>query len=182
MELIEQENPVAVDWFQSVRDSDTKFKWYYPKEDYKNLKQLNDACNIWFESLSPDIKTSIIIIIEEEAKGAALPNMRNTLEKNSSEADTTRYIDYFTGSYAFFANPTYKTKQYFLSQEPPQLNIEIVKKSFTDEQKKKDFIACFTFMPLFGALGFEGYVKDTYDRLARVISARNRRELLEQLN
>ncbi|WP_208858305.1 hypothetical protein [Alteromonas stellipolaris] len=180
MDLIEQENPVAVDWVNSMGGKGKKFKWYYSTEDYKNLSGLNDACNTWFDAASPDVKAAIITTIEGDARGAALPNVLNSFESNSTEADITRYMEYFTGSYTFFVNPTYKTRQYFLTSKISQSEESNIKKVLTAESKDNNFVACFTFAPFLGAIGFEGFSKDTYERLANVISTKNRRELLGQ--
>ena len=50
MDLIEQKNPVAIDWVNSFSGSGAKFKWHYSTDEYKSLNKLNEACNIWFES------------------------------------------------------------------------------------------------------------------------------------
>lgn len=180
--LIEKENPVATDWIASFTNNQRKFKWYYAKEDYVELKELNSACNTWFEGLTPDTKSILITNFEEEAKAAALPNIVSLIEFNSEEKDVSRYIDYFTGSYEFFVNPSYKTKQYLLAKETNQTSLNEGRKLIQDMMgaEDKDSMFCFVFAPLFGAVGFEGFVKDTYDRLAKVISTQSRRELLEQ--
>ncbi len=180
MDLIEEENPVAVDWVRASSGDGTSFKWYYSSDEYMRLKKLNFACNEWFENASPDIKASMIISLEDEARGAALPNTLNTLESYSSEKDITRYLEYFTASYTFFANPSYKTKQYFLSNNRTLSEESFHKKTVTEHSGDNDFLACYMFSPLMGAIGFEGFAKDSYDRMANVIGTKNRADLLEQ--
>jgi len=182
MDLIEEENPVAVDWFNAFSGSGTSFKWYYSTNDYIRLKKLNSVCNEWFENASPDIKASMIIGLEDEARGAALPDKLNMLESFSPEKDITRYLEYFTASYTFFANPSYKTKQYFLSNNTTLSEKAILKKTLAENSGDNDFFACYVFSPLMGAIGYEGFAKDAYDRMAKVIGTKNRVELLEQTN
>jgi len=63
MDLIEQKNPVDIDWVNSFSGSGAKFKWHYPTDEYKLLNKLNEACNIWFESSSPDSKSTLIGVL-----------------------------------------------------------------------------------------------------------------------
>lgn len=63
MDLIEQKNPVAIDWVNSFSGSGAKFKWHYSTDEYKSLNKLNEACNIWFESSSPDSKSTLIGVL-----------------------------------------------------------------------------------------------------------------------
>ena len=181
MDLIEQKNPVAIDWVNSFSGSGAKFKWHYQTDEYKSLNKLNEACNIWFENSSPDIKSTLITALEDDARGAALPEIANTLETLSTDADITKYMDYFTASYTFFVNPSYKTKQHFMNTGISDSAREDARKVTKKNASNENFIACSMFSPLFGAIGYEGFAKDTYNRMANVISTKNRRELLEKV-
>ena len=41
MDLIEQKNPVDIDWVNSFSGSGAKFKWHYPTDEYKLLNKVN---------------------------------------------------------------------------------------------------------------------------------------------
>ena len=48
---------------EAASGSGAKFKWHYPTDEYKLLNKLNEACNIWFESSSPDSKSTLIGVL-----------------------------------------------------------------------------------------------------------------------